>query len=189
MSEQKRRRYDAEFKRNAIALSEEPGRSISEVEQSLGISPGLIYKWKNQFDAKGTLAFPGNGIEALTPDQKKIRELEKKLRDAEIDREILKKAVAIFSKNTEMKYIFIKTNRSIYSVLRMCRNLQVSVSGYYDWKKRKKSNREHQKDVLKMKIREFFYEKHGEMAGSHLITHDLHDFDEFKHVNRLVQRC
>ncbi len=46
----------------------------------------------------GNLAFPGNGIEALTPDQKRIRELEKKLKDVEIDREILKKALAIFSK-------------------------------------------------------------------------------------------
>ncbi len=83
-----------------------------------------------------------------------------------------------------MKYIFIKANRSIFSVLRMCRALQVSVSGYYDCNKRKKSNREHQKDVLMIKIRELFYEKHGEMAGIHLITHDLHDFDKFKHINR-----
>lgn len=98
MNEQNRRRYDAEFKRNAIALAEEHGRSISEVEESLGISPGLIYKWKKQLAAKGTLAFPGNGLEALTPEQKKIQDLEKKLRDAEIERDILKKAVAIFSK-------------------------------------------------------------------------------------------
>lgn len=92
MKEQKRRRYDAEFKRNAIALSEENGRSISEVEQSLGITHGLIYKWKKQFASKGTLAFPGHEIEALTPEQKKIKELEKKLRDSEMEREILKKS-------------------------------------------------------------------------------------------------
>lgn len=66
----------------------------------------------------------------------------------------------------------------------MCRTLLVSESGYYDWKKRKKSNREQFTDALEMKIRELFYEKHREMAGSPLITHDLHDFDEFKHVNR-----
>ena len=98
MREQKRRRYDAEFKRNAVALANEPGRSVSEVEQSLGITSGLIYRWQKQLNSQGALAFPGNGIEALTPEQKKIRELEKKLRDSEIEREILKKAVAIFSK-------------------------------------------------------------------------------------------
>ena len=97
MGGSKRRRYDAEFKRNAISLAEEPGRSAHSVEQSLGIPNGMIGKWRRQLAKDGTLAFPGNGIEALTPDQKRIRELEKKLRETEMDREILKKALAIFS--------------------------------------------------------------------------------------------
>ena len=98
MSENKRRRYDAEFKRNAITLSEEPGRTAHSVEQSLGIANGMIGKWKRQLSQNGELAFPGNGIEELTSEQKKIRDLEKRLRDAEMDRDILKKALAIFSK-------------------------------------------------------------------------------------------
>lgn len=98
MNGQKRRRYDAEFKRNAIALANEPGRSIFEVEKSLGITHGLIYRWKKQQESEGLLAFPGKGIEALTPEQNKIHDLEKKLYDTEIERDILKKAVAIFSK-------------------------------------------------------------------------------------------
>ena len=98
MSENKRRRYDAEFKRNAIALAEEPGRTAHSVEQSLGIANGMIGKWKRQLTKDGNLAFPGNGIEALTSEQKRIRDLEKRLRDAEMDRDILKKALAIFSK-------------------------------------------------------------------------------------------
>ena len=61
----------------------------------------------------------------------------------------------------------------------MCHALQVSESGYYGWKKRYKSNREQFRDVLKLRIQELFYEKHGEMAGSHLITHDLHEFNAF----------
>lgn len=98
MSEKKRRRYDAEFKRNAIALSEEPGRTAHSVELSLGIANGMISRWKRQLEKNGELAFPGNGIEALTPEQQKIRDLEKRLKDAEMDRDILKKALAIFSK-------------------------------------------------------------------------------------------
>jgi len=97
MSGSKRRRYDAEFKRNAISLAEEPGRNAHTVEQSLGIPNGMIGKWRRQISKDGLLAFPGNGIEALTSDQKRIRELEKKLRDAKMDRDILKKALAIFS--------------------------------------------------------------------------------------------
>ena len=97
MSGSKRRRYDAEFKRNAISLAEELGRNAHTVEQSLGIPNGMIGKWRRQISKDGLLAFPGNGIEALTSDQKRIRELEKKLRDAKMDRDILKKALAIFS--------------------------------------------------------------------------------------------
>ncbi len=97
MSGSKRRRYDAEFKRNAISFAGEPGRSAHSVEQSLGIPNGIIGKWRRQISNDGLLAFPGNGIEALTPDQKRIRELETKLRHAEMDRDILKKALAIFS--------------------------------------------------------------------------------------------
>jgi transposase-like protein len=98
MKMKKRRNYDAEFKMNAVALSEEPGRTARSVEKSLGIANGMIGKWKYQLEKNGVLAFPGNGIEALTPEQKQIKELEKKLRDTEMDRDILKKALAIFSK-------------------------------------------------------------------------------------------
>ena len=101
MSRGNRRRYDAEFKRNAIALANEPGRTAHSVEQSLGIGQGLIGRWRKQMEKDGELAFPGNGVEPLTPDQKRIRELEKKLADVEMDRAILKKALAIFSKTPE----------------------------------------------------------------------------------------
>ena len=98
MSGSKRRRYDAEFKRKAIFLSEETGRSAHSVEQSLGIANGMIGKWRRQILANGLLAFPGNGVEALTSEQKRIRDLEKAVKDAEMDQEIVKKALAIFSK-------------------------------------------------------------------------------------------
>ncbi len=91
MNGSKRRRYDAEFKRNAISMAEEPGRSAHSVEQSPGIANGMVGRWRRQLSKDGVLAFPGIGVEALTPEQKRIRDLEKQLRDAEMDREILKK--------------------------------------------------------------------------------------------------
>ncbi len=93
----RRSKYDSEFKRNAIALANEDGRKASEVEKSLGLSQGHILKWKKQLNKEGDLAFPGNGIEALTPEQKKIRDLEKQVKDLEMDKEILKKVISIFS--------------------------------------------------------------------------------------------
>ncbi len=94
-----RRRYDRDFKRNAVLLSQEPGRPVSQVAENLGIGKDLLYRWRREYlNLNGKPAFPGNGIEALTTEEKRIKELEKKLRDTEMERDILKKAVAIFSK-------------------------------------------------------------------------------------------
>jgi len=93
-----RRKYDPDFKRNAVRLSEDPDRPVAEVADNLGISKELLYKWRRELRAKEGLAFPGNGREALTEQEKRIKDLEKKLKDPEIERNILKKAVAIFSR-------------------------------------------------------------------------------------------
>ena len=99
MDIKRRRKYDRDFKRNAVLLCAEPGRSVTEVAENLGISKDLLYRWRREYHlSSGKLAFPGNGVEALTDEQKRIRELEKKLRETEMERDILKKAMAIFSR-------------------------------------------------------------------------------------------
>lgn len=98
MGIQNRRKYDSDFKRNAVLLANEPGRSVSEVAEKLGINGDLIYQWRKALNKKRILAFPGKGVEALTEEQKRIRDLEKKLKDTEMERDILKKAMAIFSR-------------------------------------------------------------------------------------------
>ena len=101
MSVQRRRNYDPEFKRNSVLLTEEPDRSVRDVAEKLGIQPELIYRWRRQMRDRGELAFPGHGREALSEDQQKIRDLEKRLRNAEMERDILKKAMHIFSKTSK----------------------------------------------------------------------------------------
>jgi transposase len=101
MSVQKRRKYDSDFKRSAVLLSEEPGRTVAEVAENLGVGKDLIYSWRRQMRERGEIAFPGNGKIALTSEQKKIQELEKKLKDTEMERDILKKAMAIFSRTSK----------------------------------------------------------------------------------------
>ena len=97
MSVQQKRKYDSEFKRNAVLLSDEPGRTIPEVAESLGIKNDLIYRWRRQLRRNGEIAFPGHGKMALTSDQRRIRDLEKKLKDTEMERDILKKATQFFA--------------------------------------------------------------------------------------------
>jgi transposase-like protein len=101
MSVQNRRKYDSDFKRNAVVLTEEPGRTVREVAENLGINSDLVYRWRRQQRDNPGLAFPGNGKIALTQDQKRIRELEKKLKDTAMERDILKKAMAIFSRTSK----------------------------------------------------------------------------------------
>ena len=101
MSVQQRRKYDPEFKKNAVLLAEEPGRSVRDVAESLGIKIDLLYRWRRQLRDNGHIAFPGQGKMALTEEQKRIRELEKKLKDAEMEPDILKKAMAIFSRTSK----------------------------------------------------------------------------------------
>ena len=93
-----RRKYDSDFKRNAVSLTEEPGRTVKEVAENLGIAKDLLYRWRREHRLKHEGAFSGHGKEALTDQEKRIRELEKKLKDAEMERDILKKAMAIFSR-------------------------------------------------------------------------------------------
>ena len=53
-----RRKYDPDFKRNAVGLSEDPDRSVKEIADNLGISRELLYKWRRELRAKEGLAFP-----------------------------------------------------------------------------------------------------------------------------------
>ncbi len=98
MSSQPRRKFDQDFKKNAVLLCAESGRSVVEVAKNLGIGKDLLYRWRREYHrANGQYVFPGNGVEALNTDQKRIWELEKKLRDTEMERDILKKAMAILT--------------------------------------------------------------------------------------------
>lgn len=101
MSKRERRKFDSDFKRNAVSLSEESGRTVAEVARNLGIRSELLYRWRQQMRDSKDLAFPGHGKMSLTEDQKRIRELEKQLRDTEMERDILKKAMVIFSKTSK----------------------------------------------------------------------------------------
>ena len=95
----KRRKYDRDLKRNAVLLCSEAGRAVPEVAENLGIAKDLLYRWRREYHlSNGKPVFPGNGNEALTEEQKQIRKLEKELRETQMERDILKKAMAIFSK-------------------------------------------------------------------------------------------
>lgn len=89
-----RRFYDDEFKQEAVRMVEE-GNQIRSVEINLGITKGVLKDWVKAHREKKDLE--GKGAHYKSKDER-IRELEKALQRAERERDILKKAVAIFSK-------------------------------------------------------------------------------------------
>lgn len=93
-----RRHYDEAFKRMAVELVE-TGQSPVQVAKGLGIKTDLVRRWRREFLANQSGCFPGNGIQNLTPEQRENLELKKRLKDVELERDILKKAVSIFSKS------------------------------------------------------------------------------------------
>lgn len=92
------KKYDRAFKERAVQLSKER-KNLSELARELGIKPVQLYRWRKEQEEFGAGSFPGNGNVKQTPEQERIRALEKKLKDAELERDILKKAIGIFSKS------------------------------------------------------------------------------------------
>jgi transposase len=91
-----RKQYTREFKLEAIQLLETSGRSASQLERELDIGRGSLWRWKREFAADGEEAFPGHG--RLTPEQDQLRQLERENEILRQERDILKKAIAIFSR-------------------------------------------------------------------------------------------
>jgi transposase len=93
-----RRKYDDSFKEDVLKMIM-TGRPVSEIAEALGISENLIYTWKKKAQkgsASANGAVGGYNAEAL----KEIEQLRAELKRAEQERDILKKALVVFSRGT-----------------------------------------------------------------------------------------
>jgi transposase len=95
----KHRRFSREFKQEAVKLMEEEGQSVAELGEELGVSSKSLYRWRQELKRDGEQAFPGKG--RLKADDEYVRRLERELKRVKQERDILKKAVAIFSKEAK----------------------------------------------------------------------------------------
>ncbi len=101
MSERKYRSYTEAFKLEALVLLEKHEKSAGQIERELGITPGLLVKWRARYQAVNK----GNGVVHLEPSDMEsakveIRRLQRELADLQEERDILKKAVNIFSRKS-----------------------------------------------------------------------------------------
>jgi len=93
-----RRKHDREFKQMAVELSHHR-EDISKLAEELDIKPNLLYRWRREAKRTQGGAFPGHGNPKLSEEQKEIARLKKELRETKLERDILKKAVSVFSRS------------------------------------------------------------------------------------------
>jgi len=93
-----RQSYDREFKQKAVELSFARGNA-REIAEELGIRPELLYRWRREHQKYQNNSFPGKGRPKMTDLESEVARLRKELRDAKMERDILKKAVSIFSRS------------------------------------------------------------------------------------------
>jgi transposase len=91
--------YTQEFKEEAVRLAQTSGKPITQVARELGISDTSIHQWRKEFAQHGKDAFPGSGHQ--TPLEEENRRLKRELERVQQERDILKKVVSIFSRESK----------------------------------------------------------------------------------------
>ena len=94
---QHKRSSSKDFKLEAIRLYESSGRSMRQIEEELGISPGLLNKWRARHRQDGQQAFVGKGHQ--TEQEEEVRRLRRENEVLRQEREVLKKALIVFSRD------------------------------------------------------------------------------------------
>lgn len=96
MEKRPRIRPDKAFKLDAVRLVLEEKRAVTEVARDLGLHPNTLHRWIQEHRESGEDAFPGHG--KLLPQDAEIRRLKRELEQVKEERDILKKAMAVFSR-------------------------------------------------------------------------------------------
>lgn len=93
-----RRQFTKEFKLDSVQYALASDKTVSEVARDLGIKENNLRRWIKEYEQDPEHSFPGNG--KIKEPEEENRQLRKRLADAEMERDILKKALAIFSKES-----------------------------------------------------------------------------------------
>jgi transposase len=93
-----RRVFSKEFKEQAVLLTETGDKKVSEIADDLGIRENVLWRWKRELREAGPQSFPGQGNRQKGTDlEEEILRVKKELHIVTMERDILKKAVAICS--------------------------------------------------------------------------------------------
>ncbi len=95
----RRKSYTREFKLEVLHLAENTDKPIAHLEQDLGLSVGTIHHWRRQVLVDGEEAFPGSG--RMNEQGEMIRRLKREIAVLREERDILKKAIVVFSQDEQ----------------------------------------------------------------------------------------
>ena len=73
-------------------------QDLTTLAKELDINFTLLYRWRKEFTSKQSSSFPGNGKVILSAAEQEVANFKKELRETQMERNILKKAISIFSK-------------------------------------------------------------------------------------------
>ncbi len=91
------RTFTREFKLEAVQLAQKSGKSQAQIARDLGIADSTLHNWCKELAEAGSQAFPGSGHQ--TAQEEEVRRLKRELEVTRQERDILKKALAIFSRS------------------------------------------------------------------------------------------
>ena len=94
--QKEQRTFTREFKQEAVQLVRSSNKSQAQIARDLGIADSTLHHWCQQFSEHGERAFPGSGHQ--TPQEEEIRHLKRENDLLRQERDILKKAIGIFSR-------------------------------------------------------------------------------------------
>jgi transposase len=92
-----RRKFSDEYKREAVRLATQPGVTKSQVGRELGINANLLGRWRRDYAANGTGAFPGQG----KPRDEEMASLKRELSRVKKERDFLREAATFFARESK----------------------------------------------------------------------------------------
>jgi transposase len=96
------RKYTEEFKLEALELLKNSGKNSRQIERDLGITPGLLVKWRDRYQVISKAVDQTHlELSDMEAARREIKRLQRRLAEVEEEREILKKTINIFSRKSE----------------------------------------------------------------------------------------
>ncbi|WP_235270929.1 IS3 family transposase [Flavobacterium sp. 316] len=166
--ERQRRIYSLEFKLKAVELSNERGSSTI-VARELNISSDNIKRWKKEYN-QGKLT--GKIVSVKSKEEQELILLRKELADVKMERDIFKKGGQHLFQERQVKFEFIKQNKYLFTVEKMCQVFKINKSSYYKWLIRVPSKRALYNQILLEEIKRIYY-YNRKRYGSPRITKEL----------------